>query len=277
MRQELDTLGEVIGKAVTGRGLSQIELAQSIQLSVEDLRKKINSNSLLEGQLAGLEKVLLLKQGTLLAIQNRSDLTTSLEVPNGLECINTPFTDFDVNAYLLKREGWPESILFDSGYGMELAKWEGLNPEPSRLYLTHTDRDHVGGINGIQKYYPHLKVFSQDAEPYSSGDYFSDGEVFSHGEIEIEARKVPGHTPAATVYVIWGLEVPVAIVGDVIYRQSIGGVRGDYEEALYEMRRQILTLPEETLLAPGHGPYTTVREEKRTNPFFPECSPSISI
>ena len=69
-------------------------------------------------------------------------------------------------------------------------------------------------------------------------------------------------------YVIEGLKRPVAIVGDSLFAGSMGGGSVSYEDALQNNLKKILTLPDETMLCPGHGPMTTVGEEKVHNPFF---------
>ena len=71
-------------------------------------------------------------------------------------------------------------------------------------------------------------------------------------------------------YVIDGLDRPVAIVGDAIFAGSMGGGMISYEDALRTNREKIMTLPDDTVLCSGHGPLTTVGEEKKNNPFFPE-------
>jgi len=71
-------------------------------------------------------------------------------------------------------------------------------------------------------------------------------------------------------YVIEGLETPIAVVGDAMFAGSMGGGMVSYADALQTNRDKIMTLPDETILCPGHGPMTTVGEEKRHNPFFPE-------
>ena len=67
-----------------------------------------------------------------------------------------------------------------------------------------------------------------------------------------------------------GLGQDIAIVGDAIFAGSMGGGMVSYEDALMTNREKIMTLPDETILCPGHGPITTVGEEKKYNPFFPE-------
>ena len=67
-----------------------------------------------------------------------------------------------------------------------------------------------------------------------------------------------------------GLGQPVAIVGDALFAQSMGGGMISYQDALATNRAEIFTLSDETVVCPGHGPMTTVGEEKAHNPFFPE-------
>ena len=71
-----------------------------------------------------------------------------------------------------------------------------------------------------------------------------------------------------------GLSKPVAIVGDAIFAGSMGGGKISYADALRTNREKIMSLSDETILCPGHGPLTTVMEEKCNNPFFPEFSQS---
>jgi glyoxylase-like metal-dependent hydrolase (beta-lactamase superfamily II) len=73
-------------------------------------------------------------------------------------------------------------------------------------------------------------------------------------------------------FVVEGLERPVAIVGDAIFAGSMGGGMISYEDALRTNREKIMALSDVTILCPGHGPLTTVLEEKTNNPFFPEFS-----
>jgi len=70
--------------------------------------------------------------------------------------------------------------------------------------------------------------------------------------------------------VIDGLDRPIAIVGDAIFAGSMGGGMVSYQDALQTNREKIMTLADDTVLCPGHGPMTTVGEEKKNNPFFPE-------
>jgi glyoxylase-like metal-dependent hydrolase (beta-lactamase superfamily II) len=71
-------------------------------------------------------------------------------------------------------------------------------------------------------------------------------------------------------YIIDGLSSPVAIVGDAIFAGSMGGGMVSFADALNTNREKLMTLSEETIICPGHGPMSTIAEEKLYNPFFPE-------
>jgi glyoxylase-like metal-dependent hydrolase (beta-lactamase superfamily II) len=88
--------------------------------------------------------------------------------------------------------------------------------------------------------------------------------------LKIEPRSTWGHSKGGTTYVVTGLARPLAIVGDALFASSMGGGIVSFPDALSTNRKEIFTLPDETVICPGHGPLTTVREEKAHNPFYPE-------
>jgi glyoxylase-like metal-dependent hydrolase (beta-lactamase superfamily II) len=97
----------------------------------------------------------------------------------------------------------------------------------------------------------------------------SSGEKLILNGSSIEVRLVPGHTQGSVVY--YFEEIHSAFVGDVIFYHSIGRTDlgdGTQEQLLESIRSQVMTLPGETILYPGHGQPTTVAEEARNNPFL---------
>jgi glyoxylase-like metal-dependent hydrolase (beta-lactamase superfamily II) len=91
------------------------------------------------------------------------------------------------------------------------------------------------------------------------------------GSLRISHRATPGHAEDGTTYLIgsWPENAPaVAIVGDAIFAGSMGRGNPSWELARQKVREQILSLPEKTLICPGHGPLTSVGQEKENNPFF---------
>lgn len=87
----------------------------------------------------------------------------------------------------------------------------------------------------------------------------------------VEVREVPGHNPGSVIFYCPNLKI--AMVGDAIFRESIGRTDfpgSDYELLLKNIREQIFSLPDDTVLLPGHMGATTVGHEKRFNPFVRE-------
>ena len=96
-------------------------------------------------------------------------------------------------------------------------------------------------------------------------------EIIHLGGLRVTYRETPGHAEDGTTYLIanWQEDAPhVAVVGDAIFAGSMGTGNQSWELARQKVREQILTLPSDTLLCPGHGPLTTVAEEIEHNPFF---------
>jgi glyoxylase-like metal-dependent hydrolase (beta-lactamase superfamily II) len=91
------------------------------------------------------------------------------------------------------------------------------------------------------------------------------------GRIAISPLSTPGHTPGGTTYLAQDDNREVAFTGDALFAGSVGRSRSaqSYSLLLEGIRKKIFTLAEETPLFPGHGPATTVGEEKENNPFFP--------
>ena len=97
------------------------------------------------------------------------------------------------------------------------------------------------------------------------------GAAVAVGDLSVSARLTPGHAEDGVTYVIegWPDSVPaVAVVGDAIFAGSMGKDFNTPELAQAKVREEILSLPGDTLICPGHGPLTTVAEEQSNNPFF---------
>jgi len=101
------------------------------------------------------------------------------------------------------------------------------------------------------------------------GGYLSDGDVVSFGRTKLEVLHVPGHSPGGIC--LHCRAKKVVFVGDVLFAGSIGRTdlpKGNYAELISGIRRKLLTLSDETVVHPGHGPATTIGNERQYNPFF---------
>src|SRR5205085_8454852 len=112
-------------------------------------------------------------------------------------------------------------------------------------------------------------AFVSKLEAIPEAETFEPGKKFTLGTLQIETRLTNGHSKGGITYVISGLPNRIAVVGDAMFASSMGGGGVSYADALDTNRKNILTLPDDTILCPGHGPLTTVGQEKAHNPFFP--------
>ena len=177
-----------------------------------------------------------------------------------------------VNCYLAWDEVSREAALFDTGWEaqpiLDLLAENQL--QLSQLFITHTHEDHIAALAAIREKFPKVRLHSgAKGAPVNQRNRAND---FIHlGSLRLTNRDTPGHAEDGTTYVIgtWPDDAPhVAIVGDAIFAGSIGRGNQSWDLAKQKVRDRIFSLPPETLICPGHGPLTTVAEEKEHNPFF---------
>jgi glyoxylase-like metal-dependent hydrolase (beta-lactamase superfamily II) len=135
------------------------------------------------------------------------------------------------------------------------------------ILLTHAHSDHVADLPRLREE-TGAEVFAPAREPVPAAAKIDEGKKFPVGKIDIEARLTWGHSPGGMTFVVTGLARPIAIVGDSLFAGSMGGGTVSYKDAVRNNLEKILTLPDETIICPGHGPMTSVGEEKKHNPFF---------
>lgn len=202
------------------------------------------------------------------------------------------FNAFQENTYVLYDES-KEAIIVDPGCYEEFERNEldtfvsNNNLNVKRLINTHCHIDHVlGNFHVCNKYgvtleIPKgeediLKAVSSYADvygfpqyqPQETFTYIDLNETITIGENELEARFSPGHSPGH--FIFYSSKQNFVIGGDVLFRQSIGRTDlpgGDHETLLSSIRLQLYTLPDETVVHPGHGPETTIGFEKVNNAF----------
>ncbi len=179
---------------------------------------------------------------------------------------------FDVNSFVVWDPEGKEAAIFDTGWFGEsiFALAESKELHVQHLFITHMHGDHVAALAQIRKRWPDIMVYSNnDAAPEKNR--IREGESVKLGCMEVRARFTPGHAVDGVTYVVdlWrGSAPPVAIVGDAIFAGSMGKDFSTPELAQLKVREQILSLPGDTLICPGHGPVTTVSQELEHNPFF---------
>ena len=265
-----DEFNDIISKAMSGLRLSERELGAASGVSPETIRD-LTKGRLDETSLPRIAPHLKLDPNALLRSALKSWRPRPVEI-EGLELFNTDYRGvMTVNAYLVWDPASKMSAIFDTGTDAFpiLDAIEERQLIPTAIYLTHTHPDHIAEVDSVVRRL-NVPVYSSISEPYDSGEHFRAGETFELGALRIETRSTWGHSKGGITYVVHGLSRPLAIVGDAMFAGSMGGGMISYADALRTNREEIFTLSDETVICPGHGPLTSVLEEKKHNPFFPE-------
>jgi len=267
-----DTWLDVVKKAVRGLHFSEGELETQSGLSAGTLGK-ILSGQLREEDLRSLAPTLGLNPTRLNDLAMGRYHPGMIRLPEGIAMFTTPWQDFEVHSYLAwdpNRSGrGNKAVAFDTGSDasemLSLLVSHHLNLE--HVFLTHGHGDHVFDLDRIIEK-TKASALQGDREETPGVQQFTPGKTFRIGSLEIGTRSTWGHAKGGVTYLIKGLEKPVAIVGDAIFAGSMGGGIVSYAACLETNREEILSLPPETLICPGHGPLTTVALENLHNPFF---------
>ncbi len=269
-----DHLGDIVRKARSMSRVAPDVAAGAAGLTVEQLeaieesgRSDNNANWSALGKAIGLDGAKLegIAKGWLPA---PAELGTWRE----LRRLSTEGGGMTVNSYLIWDEVSREAAVFDTGW--QAAPIENALAENQlqlrHIFITHTHEDHIAALGDLRQAFPKARLHSSArSAPVDQRNRATD---FIHlGSLRITHRDTPGHAEDGTTYIVgtWPDDAPhVAIVGDAIFAGSIGRGNQSWDLARQKVREQILTLPAETLICPGHGPMTTVAQEKAHNPFF---------
>jgi glyoxylase-like metal-dependent hydrolase (beta-lactamase superfamily II) len=194
------------------------------------------------------------------------------------------------NAYLVADSETREAAAIDPAWDGDviLAEAEKRDLRISHMWYTHAHFDHIGGAGAIADALNPLPLvalhpadhvlwraeggaplfgFKIDPGPEPTID-LKHGQKLKLGKTEFEVRHTPGHTPGSCVFYVES--DGVCFCGDLIFRDSVGRTDlpgGDWDALVKSVREQIFTLPDETRLLSGHGPETTVKNEKQFNPY----------
>ena len=184
----------------------------------------------------------------------------------------TTVEGFEVNSFVAWDSATRAAAIFDTGwFADDLFRIADENELDVRhLFITHMHGDHVAAIGDVRKRWPEIKLYSNNPGAPERNRVVP-GVAMMVGGFSITARLTPGHSEDGVTYVIegWADGAPaVAMAGDAIFSGSMGKDFDTPELARAKVRDEILTLPGDTLLCPGHGPLTTVAEEQLNNPFF---------
>ncbi len=269
-----DHAGDVVRKARISVNATPESAAQAAGLSIAELGefessgkpgKPVNFAAL--GKLIGLDgaKLEALAKGW-------QPVAPDLGQWRELRQITTAGDDMTVNAYLVWDEVNREAALFDTGFDaapiFRLIEENDLNLK--HVFITHGHHDHVAALGAIREKFPKVRMHS-DLKGTPPEHRNRRNDFIMLGNLRISNRETPGHSEDGVTYVVGNFPEDgpfAAIVGDAIFAGSMGRGNQSWDLAKQKVREAIFTLPAETLICPGHGPLTTLAQEKAHNPFF---------
>jgi hydroxyacylglutathione hydrolase len=263
-----DNAGDVIGKAQRGLRLSDSQLAEKSGASAEQIRK-LREGDVDQKTIDQVAPVLQLNARTLLELAAGKWQPEKIDMFDGLAQFATDYNGMGVNSYLVWDPETRDAAVFDTGADCRemLSKIGKENLRVKLILLTHAHPDHIADLPRLREE-TGAPIFISSRELIPGAEAIEEGKHFRLGKIDINTRLTWGHSPGGMTYVVTGPVRSIAIVGDSLFAGSMGGGSVSYEDAIRNNLEKILTLPDETIICPGHGPMTTVGEEKIHNPFF---------
>ncbi len=194
----------------------------------------------------------------------------------------------ETNCYLLSDSDYKKAVVIDPGFeGEKIAvKLKSKNLKLDKILITHGHYDHIGGVNTLREI-TGAKVFinendaiclvdfRQNFSQFMEKNYTCDpaegnlvqGDIIKTGNIILTVLSTPGHSKGSVSFAGNGF----IIVGDTLFQGSIGRTDlpgGSHEVLLESIQNKIFSLSDDTIVYPGHGPSTTVGQERRENPFI---------
>lgn len=201
---------------------------------------------------------------------------------------------FDEVSYVIWKKGTAEALVIDPGFDTRsiLAILESGRLRLAAILNTHGHADHIAGNAALKAAFPEAPIIIgkneqhllTDADANLSAPFgmpltsppadrlVSDGERLEVGGLTLEVREIPGHSPGSVVFVHHDSTPTLVLGGDVLFSGSVGrtDLGGSASQLLSGIRAKLFTLPDDTLVLPGHGPPTTIGAEKKHNPFVGE-------
>ena len=265
-----DHLGDIIRKARAMTNVSTATAAKAAGIPENDLAALEEAGQSAEKiNFAALGKILDLDPQKLEAIANGwNPGKVNLSQWREIRVFTTAGDGFTVNCYLLWDEVTRDAALFDTGLDagpiFDCIAAEQL--QLRHIFITHSHYDHVDALPKIREAWPKARLHSGSKNaPVDQRN--KTAEIVHLGGLRVTHRETPGHAEDGVTYMVgnWQEDAPIiAIVGDAIFAGSMGGAK-DGALAKQKIREQILSLPAETLLCPGHGPLTMVADEREHN------------
>jgi hydroxyacylglutathione hydrolase len=269
-----DELGDVLEKAMTCAGLTPEALSEKSGVPVAGIRDAIDYRPELGPAECGrLASALGLNEVGLCALASGK---YPLPAPEGLPFQVWPLRMAHgigvVNAYIVVDEGG-RVLLFDTGPGSGALEsvWPASVSRVDAIFVTHIEAEHAGGLRDAMARFGVSDAFVPAGADAPPARPMGEGGSFYAGQLRVTAFRTPGHCAMHNCYHVRSAAVPSArtllVSGDLVFAGSAGGPYHCHHQLRAHLRRVLAGVPQDTVVAPGHGPMTTAGNELRYNPF----------
>lgn len=218
--------------------------------------------------------------------------SASVSAPSRVVVQKVVSVPFDENTYVFRLEGRTDCVVFDPGLQpnsiIRLIEEAGLTP--AAILCTHGHTDHIAGNGALKERWPGLPLiigkgdepkltdpaqnlsgqFGFDVRSPEADSTVEGGDTYEAAGMSWRVVDTPGHSSGHVSFLLELDGETHAVAGDVLFDGSIGRTDfpdGDFETLQRSIHEQLFTLPDDTIVYPGHGGTTTIGKEKRTNPF----------
>jgi len=276
-----DDFCDVLKKARMGRGQSIAHAADAAHLPHNEWECLEHGARLpSEHEASSVARALDLKSEALASVYVRGWLPARSPewVSSLVVTVRGAIGGYEVKGYVLYDARTRQAICIDTAYNATamLSVLKANSLTLVGVCLTHGHRDHAGGLDRMVSEWPVPVYLGHGDEPLvpwmSSVETVivpDDQHIIAVGDLAVRCVATPGHTPGGFCYMVHARGRPVCFVGDTLFAGSVGRSNpfSLYAEHLRSVRQRVLQLDPATVLLPGHGPPTTVNEERQYNPF----------
>jgi hydroxyacylglutathione hydrolase len=269
-----DTFGDILRKAMRGTGIAAPELARATGIDAKQIAAWLKDDGAAnDAQARAVAGVLRLDPGKL------TDSAAQRWYPPAIvrdDVRHHPQDPHPSNGYVFFLDGGRRSALVDpAGIPQNLLRiLRDGDYHLQYILITHKHADHCDATADVAKVFPGAQIVMHELDVHAIGSLAGkallvrDGDDLPFGEgVRVRMLHTPGHTDGSSSYVFKS----VVFTGDTLFAASVGGAYGDastYGDILNSVRSKLFTLPDETIVMPGHGPPSRIGLEKAHNPFF---------